>query len=65
MVEKEAILTESEVQGLGREVTDNIGSVTPPQRDQTLILVGTRETVNDTLVRMRETTLLDLERKRR
>ena len=65
MVEKEAILTEGEVQGLGREVTDNIGSVTPPQRDQTLILVGTRETVNDTLVRMRETTLLDLERKRR
>jgi len=61
---KEAQLTESEVQGLSREVTDNVGRVTPPQRNQTLILVSTRETVDDTLVGVRETALLDLERKR-
>lgn len=58
-------LTEGEVQGLGREVTDNVGRVTSPQRNQTLILVGTREAVNDTLVWVGETALFDLERKRR
>ena len=55
-------LTEGEVQGLCREVTDNIGRVTSPQRNHTLILVGTREAVNNTLVWVRETTLLDLEK---
>jgi len=55
-------LTEGEVQGLSREVTDNVGRVSSPQRNQTLILVGTREAVNDTLVRVRETALLDLKR---
>ena len=56
-------LTEGEVQGLSREVTDNVGRVSSPQRNQTLILVGTREAVNNALVGMREATLLDLEKK--
>ena len=56
-------LTEGEVQSLCREVTNNVGRVTPPQRNQTLILVGTREAVNDTLVWVRETALLDLEKR--
>ena len=57
-------LTEREVQGLRREVTDNVGRVTSPQRNQTLILVSTRKAVDDALVGVRKTTLLDLERKR-
>jgi len=53
------LILESKVQSLGREVTDNVSSVTSPERDSTLILHGTSETITDTLVRGSETTLLD------
>jgi hypothetical protein len=52
--------TEGEVEGLGREVSDDVGGVTTPQRDDTLFRVGAGEAVNDTLVGGGETTLLDL-----
>ena len=51
--------TEGKVQGLGREVTDNVGSVATPERDQAVIRIGATEAVHNTLVRARETTLLD------
>ena len=53
-------LTEGKVQGLGGEVTDDVGGVSSPEGEETLIFVGTSETVNNTLVRVAETTLLDL-----
>lgn len=53
-------LTEGEVQGLRREVPDDVGGVTTPEGDETLITVGTREAVNDALVGGSQTTLLDL-----
>ena len=53
-------VTESEVQRLGREVSDDVGGVTTPEREKTLVSVGPPETVNNTLVGVRETTLLDL-----
>jgi hypothetical protein len=43
-------VTESEVQGLGREVTDNVGSVTTPQRSNTLVGNGSSEAFDDTVV---------------
>ena len=43
-------ITESEVQGLGGEVTDNVGSVTTPQRSNTLICSCSLEAFYDTIV---------------
>jgi hypothetical protein len=51
-------ITESEVQGLGREVTDNVGSVTTPQRSNTFLGSGSSETLHDTIVLSVETTRL-------
>lgn len=53
------LVTESKVQGLGREVTDNVGSVTTPEGDGTLIGHGALEAVNDTVVLAVEAALLD------
>ena len=53
-------LTEGKVQGLGGEVTDDVGGVSSPEGEETLVLVGTGEAVVNTLVRTGETTLLDL-----
>lgn len=42
-------VTESKVQRLGREVSDDVGGVTTPQRNNTLVLDGSREAVTDTV----------------
>ena len=52
--------TERKVKGLRREVPDDVGGVTSPEGEETLVTVGTRETVTNTLVGLGETTLLDL-----
>ena len=52
--------TEGKVERLGREVTDDVGSVATPQRNETLVAVGADEGVTDTLVRAVEAALLDL-----
>ena len=49
-------ITEGKVQRLGGEVSDDVGSVTTPQRDDTLIGGGTAEAVHDTIVPAVETT---------
>ena len=54
------LVTESKVQSLGREVTDDVGSVTTPEGKKTLVTVRARKAVADTLVGLGETTLLDL-----
>lgn len=51
--------TEGKVEGLGREVTNDVGSVASPERKETLITVSAREAVDDALVGSGETTLLD------
>lgn len=51
-------VTEREVERLGREVTDDVGSVTAPQREDTLLLGGTAEALHDTIVLAVETTSL-------
>ena len=43
-------ITEGEVERLGREVTDDIGSVTTPQRGDTFVGGGTSEALSDTIV---------------
>jgi len=43
-------VAEGKVEGLGWEVTDHIGRVTTPQRDDTLVGGGAAETVRNTLV---------------
>ena len=58
-------LTEGKVQGLGGEVTDDVGGVSSPEGDETLIPVCTCEGITDALVRCRQTTLLDLWRRTR
>ena len=45
---------------MGREVPDDVGGVSSPEGNETLIPVGTGEAVGDTLVRGSQTTLLDL-----
>lgn len=52
-------ITEGEVQSLGREVTDDVGSVTTPQGENTLGLCGSAEALNDTVVLAVETTGLE------
>ena len=56
------IRTERKVQGLRREVSDDVGRVATPERDKALILVRPDEAVTDPLVRASQTTLLDLEK---
>lgn len=53
-------LTEREVQGLSGEVPDDVGSVTTPKGEETLVTVGAAETVGDAFVGGSQTTLLDL-----
>jgi len=53
------LVAESEVQGLGREVTDDVGSVTTPQGHETLIGHGAAEAVHDARVAAVKTARLD------
>lgn len=48
-------VAESEVEGLGWEVTKDVGGVSTPKGDDTLIGGGTLEAVGDTLVLVAET----------
>ena len=52
--------TECEVQGLGGEITNDIGGVSSPESKNALLAVCAREGIANTLVRRSETTLLDL-----
>ena len=52
-------VTESEVEGLGREVTDDVGGVTTPQRDDTLLSGSALEAVGETVVLVGQTTSLE------
>jgi hypothetical protein len=52
-------VAESEVQGLGREVTDDVGSVTAPQGENTLVLGSSAEALGNTVVLAVETTGLE------
>ena len=51
-------ITEGEVQGLGGEVTDDVGSVSTPQRGDTLGGRGSAEALHDTIVLAVETARL-------
>jgi hypothetical protein len=53
--------TKGEVEGLCWEVTDDVGGVTSPQRQNTFFSVNSSEAVHDALVGGSQTTLLDLE----
>jgi hypothetical protein len=53
------LVLESKVQGLSREVTDDVSQVTSPHGVETLILDGTGKAVANTLVGVGKTTLLD------
>jgi len=53
--------TEGKVESLGGEVTDDVGGVTTPERDGTLIGNGTLESITNTLVGSSKTTLLNLQ----
>ena len=56
----EKIRTEGKVEGLGWEVSDDVGSVSSPEREETLFTVCTRKSITDTLVWGSKTTLLNL-----
>lgn len=53
------VVLEGKVEGLGGEVTDDVGSVTTPEGGKTLLGVDTREAVSNALVGLGETALLD------
>lgn len=53
------LVTEGKVQGLGREVTDDVGRVATPQREDTLIGGSAAEAVDNAVVLAVETTGLD------
>ena len=53
------LITESEVQGLGGEVTNDVGSVATPQGHDTLIGSGAAEAVHNAGVAAVETASLD------
>jgi hypothetical protein len=52
-------VAESEVQGLGGEVTDDVGGVTTPEREDTLVLGSALEALGDTVVLAVETAGLE------
>lgn len=52
-------IAESEVQGLRWEVTDDVGGVTSPQGDDTLLLCGSSEALDNAIVLAVETASLD------
>lgn len=52
-------ITEREVQGLGGEVSDDVGGVASPQRHDTLVLDCAGEALSDTTVFAVETTGLE------
>jgi hypothetical protein len=52
--------TEGKVEGLGREVTDDVGGVSSPQRNETLFPVRAAEGISDALVGGGQAPLLDL-----
>ena len=52
--------TEGEVQGLGREVPDDVRRVATPERERALVAVRAGKAVADAFVRRGETALLDL-----
>ena len=54
------VLTEGKVEGLGGEVTDDVGGVSTPEGYKTLVRVCAGEGITDTLVGCSQTTLLDL-----
>ena len=56
----EGIRTEGEVQGLGREVPDDVCRVATPERERALVAVRAGKAVADAFVRCGETALLDL-----
>ena len=58
---KRVVRTEGKVQRLRGEVPDDVGSVASPEGEHTLVTARTREAVNDTLVGLSKTALLDLE----
>jgi len=58
-LDKERI-TESKVKGLSREVTDNVGSISPPEGNGPLAPISTNKGITDTLVWLGKTALLDL-----
>ena len=49
-------VAESEVERLGGEVTDDVGSVTTPEGEDTLVLSGTAEALANAVVLAVETT---------
>ena len=53
------VVLEGKVQRLGREVPDDVGGVSSPEGNHTLIGISPPEAVGDTLVRGSQTTLLD------
>lgn len=57
--ERLEVVLEGEVERLGGEVSDDVGGVTTPECSDTLLVVGPGETVTDTLVWRRQSTLLD------
>jgi hypothetical protein len=54
--------TEGKVESLSREVTDNVGGVSSPKGNETLLPIGTTEGVSDALVWCRQTALFDLDK---
>ena len=52
-------ITEREVEGLGWEVTDDVGRVTTPQREHALVLGGAAEALQDAVVLAVEATRLE------
>lgn len=44
------LVLEGEVEGLGGEVTDHVGQVTPPEGEKALLLGDSHHTINDPFV---------------
>jgi hypothetical protein len=60
MMHKARRRTEGKVEGLCGEVSDDVGSITSPQGEETLLSVCASKSVSDALVGSSQTTLFDL-----
>lgn len=53
------VILKRKVKCLGREISDDIGCVSSPERNEAFIPIGTSKSVDDTFVWCRKTTLLN------
>lgn len=60
-ISRKNLLTEGKVQGLSREITNDVGCVAAPEGEKPLVTVSASKAIPDTVIFVAKTALLDLQ----